>query len=289
MDLMSILGWLFGTALMVFGCVTAMDPIKGFQFLPLNIWNFWDPTSVAIVIGGTFATLMVSFPGKQLLKIPKHMKIIILPKKYNPLEYITQIVEFAKKARINGLLALEEDLEEIKEPFLKNSLMMVVDSVEPEKVKQQLETQLDYLDERHTQDRAIYDKGGMFAPAFGMIGTLIGLINLMKQLEDASTVGPNMAVALITTFYGSVLSNFFFIPISNKLKVRHEEEYLCKMIICEGVQAIQAGENPKFIEERLSQLLPYGKYQTSDGGEGDEEGGKKKGGKAKAPKEKKKK
>lgn len=270
MDIMSILGWVIGLILMYFGVVTNNDATLGFQYKPELIWNFYDPTSILIVIGGTFAALMVSFPGKQLLKIPKHLKIILHPRKYNPREYIAQIVEFAKKARINGLLALEEDLEGIQEPFMKNSLMMVVDSVEPEKVKLQLETQLEYLDERHAQDRALYDKGAAYAPAFGMIGTLIGLINLMGNLTDVSSVGPNMAVALVTTFYGTILSNFVFSPISNKLKSRHEEEYLCKMIICEGVQAIQAGENPKFIEERLVQLLPQGKFKPEPEEESEE-------------------
>lgn len=142
---------------------------------------------------------------------------------------------------------------------MRTSLMLVVDSVDPEKVKQLLETELDYLDDRHAQDRAFYDKGSSYAPAFGMIGTLIGLILLLKDLSDPSKLGPAMAVALVTTFYGTVLSNLIFTPISNKLKVRHEEEYLCKLIIAEGVQAIQAGENPRFIEEKLTQLLPRGK------------------------------
>lgn len=261
MDLMSILGWILGTLLILGGMITSTDPTtKAVSFSVENIINFGDVPSVLIVIGGTITALMVSFSGKQLAKFPKHLKIIFAPTKYKPEDYIGQIVEFAKKARVSGLLALEEDLDKVEDQFMKNSLMMVVDSVEPEKVKLQLETQLDYLDERHAQDRAIYDKGSSYAPAFGMIGTLIGLINLMQNLSDVGAIGPNMGVALITTFYGTILSNFIFSPISNKLKIRHEEEYLCKMIICEGVQAIQAGENPNFIEERLAQLLPKGKY-----------------------------
>ena len=151
--------------------------------------------------------------------------------------------------------------------------MMVVDSVEPEKVKAHLEAQLDYLDERHAAGRAIYDRGSQFAPAFGMIGTLIGLINLLGNLDDISSVAPNMAVALITTFYGSIMANFIFLPISSKLAVRHDQEYLCKVIICEGIQGIQAGENPRFIEERLAHLLPAGKYQI----QGEDDGRSKKG------------
>ena len=192
-----------------------------------------------------------------------------------------QIVDLATEARINGLLSLETKLEETSDTFLKNSMMLVVDAVDPEKVKTLLETELDYLDERHAQDRGFYDKAASYGPAYGMIGTLMGLINLLKQLDDPSAVAPAMAVALVTTFYGSILANMMFLPISNKLKVRHEEEYLCKMIVAEGVQAIQAGNNPKFIQEKLTQLIPgylASKMEgASSGGGGGEEGGKKKG------------
>ena len=178
------------------------------------------------------------------------------PTKYNPMDYITQIVDLATEARINGLLSLEGKLAETKDPFLKSSMMLVVDAVEPDKVKQLLETELEYLDERHAQDRAFYEKAAAYGPAFGMIGTLMGLVNLLKNLSDPDAIAPAMALALVTTFYGSVLANLIFTPIANKLKVRHEEEYLCKMIIAEGVQSIQAGDNPRFIEEKLTQLIP---------------------------------
>lgn len=267
MDLNSIIGLVMGILLIGMGILTSTDPNSHtIKWLPVStLMNFFDIPSILIVLGGTAACLMIAFPMSQFKKIGKHMKIIISPNKYDPSEYIAKIVEFAKKARVSGLLALEEDLENVEDPFLKSSLMMVVDSVDPEKVKLQMETELDYLEDRHCQDRALYDKGAAFAPGFGMIGTLIGLINLMKNLKDSAAVGPNMAVALITTFYGSLISNMLFIPISNKLRVRHEEEMLCKMIISEGVQGIQAGENPKFIESRLSELLPRGTYTPSEG------------------------
>lgn len=150
-------------------------------------------------------------------------------------------------------------------------MMLVVDAVEPDKVKQLLETELDYLDERHAQDRAFYDKAGAFGPAFGMIGTLMGLVNLLKQLSDPDAIAPAMALALVTTFYGSCLANMIFIPMSNKLKVRHEEEYLCKMIIAEGVQSIQAGDNPRFIEEKLTNLIPGIMAKKMGGGGGGKE------------------
>lgn len=278
MDIMSILGWILSVVLLLFGILYSKDA----GIVMENLGNFFDVNSIIIVIGGVIAALMVSFPINIFLKIPKHLKIILFPTKYNPSEYIAQITEFATEARINGLLSLESKLEETKDPFLKSSMMLVVDAVDPEKVRSLLETELEYLDERHAQDRAFYDKAAAYGPAFGMIGTLMGLINLLKQLDDPSKVAPAMALALVTTFYGSVLANIFFIPISNKLRVRHEEEYLCKMIISEGVQAIQAGDNPKFIEEKLTQLIPG--FLAKKGLPGGEDAGVEKGGKGKKKK-----
>lgn len=287
MDFLVILGWLLGIALMVIGIILAKDTdsVTGavsYHIEMGNLPSFFDLTSIAVVVGGSVAALMISYPGKAFAKIPKHLKILLLPPKYNPHSYIDQIVEFANEARIKGLLALEEKLAECKDEFMKNSLMLVVDSVDADKVKELLQTELDYLDDRHTRDREFYDKAAGFGPAYGMIGTLIGLINLLKNMEDPSALGSAMAVALVTTFYGTVMANLVFSPISNKLKYHHEQEYLCKMIICEGVQCIQAGENPRFIEEKLTQLLPAEKGKKGKkGGEGDEGGGGDDGGKKK--------
>lgn len=257
MDIMSIIGLILAPLLIIFGAVFNMPT----ETIPMGIQlsklaNFLDYPSIAVTIGGTIAVLMLSFPISYFAKIGKHLKIIFKPQKFNPLEYIDSIVEFAKEARSKGLLSLEDKLSQTKEPFLKNSLMLVVDSVDPEKVKELLDSELQYLDDRHARDRALYEKGGAFAPAFGMLGTLIGLVNMLQNMADPDSIGPAMAVALLTTFYGSVFANVIFIPIATKLAVRHEEEYLCKMLICEGVQAIQAGENPKFINEKLLLLLP---------------------------------
>ena len=278
MDLMSIIGWLLSIVLILFGILYSKDT----GIVMDNLRNFFDLNSVVIVFGGVIAALMVSFPLNVFLKIPKHLKIVLFPTKYNPKEYIAQITDFATEARINGLLSLESKLEETKDPFLKSSMMLVVDAVDPEKVRALLETELEYLDERHAQDRAFYDKASAYSPAFGMIGTLMGLINLLKQLENPDMVAPAMALALVTTFYGTILSNLIFSPISNKLRVRHEEEYLCKMIIAEGVQAIQAGDNPRFIEEKLTQLIPG--FLAKKGLPGGENAGMEKDGKKKKKK-----
>ncbi|MEG0541553.1 MAG: motility protein A [Angelakisella sp.] len=284
MDIMTILGWVVGLLLIGFGITfQAGTDLAPAAFLWGNLKNFLDYPSIAITIGGTMAALMVAFPASAFGKVGKHLKICIFPTKYDPFTYIDQIVEFAKEARMKGLLSLEDKLNETKDVFLKNSLMLVVDSVDPEKVHNLLEAELDHLDERHAQDRAFYDKGGAFAPGFGMIGTLIGLVNMLKQMSDPDALGPAMAVALLTTLYGSMLANLFFSPISNKLRIRHDEEYLCKVLICEGVEAIQAGENPNFIQEKLEKLVVKNKKRQATGkaSKGDDEGDSKKSKKGK--------
>ena len=273
-DFMTVLGWVVGIALILFGITFVEKPqLKGREptdpayltemekydltgpFKFSNIGGFINYPSIAITIGGTIAALMVSFPLGAFTKVPKHLKIALMPTKYDTQSYIAQIVDFAKEARMKGLLSLEDKLQSTSDMFLRSSLMLVVDSVEPEKVHNLLEAELGHLDERHAGDRQFYDKGAAYAPGFGMIGTLIGLVNMLADMSDASTIGPAMATALLTTLYGSMLGNLFFGPISNKLKIRHEEEYLCKVLICEGVEAIQGGENPKFIEEKLQMLV----------------------------------
>ncbi len=263
LDVNSIVGWVLAIVCMAVGIVLTTDHSSGvnvvtkFEADPMAmLLNFWDPPSLFIVVGGTLAGLALSYPLKFFAAMPKHLMITFMPSKYDPVDTIQQVVEFAKEARINGLLALEDKLSNTSNTFLRDSLMMVVDSVEPEKVKQHLETELNYLDERHSQAAGFYSTGSALGPAFGMIGTLIGLIKLMSQLDDPSMLAAGMSVALVTTMYGSMLSNIVFSPIATKLKTRHNEEYLCKSLIAEGVQAIQAGDNPKFIEEKLIQMIP---------------------------------
>lgn len=283
-DPMSIAGLLLAVVLVVVGImlVKRVEPAVGYDIVPLRIQAFYDLPSIAIVVGGTFSALMIMFPLSQFAKIPHHLKIMFAPRVYEPEKYIETLVEEAKKARINGLLSLEVDLEEMQDVFMKKSLQMLVDGVDAEEVKIQMEVSLDNLDERHAQERAFYDKGAALAPAFGMIGTLIGLINMLKDLQDIESVGPNMAVALITTFYGTLLANVFFAPISNKLRVRHEEEYLCMYIITEGVKAIQSGINPNLLQEKLINILPQyrqKKIVEKAGAEAAHDGGPKEKGK----------
>ena len=273
MDITTIIGVALGLVLIVFGIVFDTSTMS------LNIpalMNFVDIPSLVIVGGGTLAATIASYPASILKQIPKHFKIMLNGKAYNPMEYINSLEEFAQIARKNGLLALEEKANQQTDPFFKQAIMLIVDATDPEKVKAMLDNDLDNLAARHDEASGMYEKAAGFAPAFGMIGTLIGLINMLKSMnfEDSSgaaTLGLSMSVALVTTFYGCVFGNLFIMPIAKKLSIRNDEEYLCKQIIIEGVLSIQSGENPKFMKEKLISFLPQKQREQalSEGGSGE--------------------
>lgn len=253
MDFTTIVGILAGLFLVLFGI--GAD----------KLGNFWDPSSIYITVGGTFAVLIASYPVRVLKQLPKHFKIIVRKNQYNPMIYIEQLQELAVIARKNGLLALEDKANEMKDPFFKEGLMLIVDATTPSKVREILENDLDYIEERHNEMIEFYEKGAGFAPGFGMIGTLIGLVNMLMSMDSSSegsdAMSYNMGVALITTFYGSLLANVFFLPIAKKLQTRSDEELLCKRIIIDGILSIQAGENPTFLKETLISFLPQHQRQ----------------------------
>ena len=236
MDLTTLIGIVCGIFLVINGI--GLD----------KIGNFVDIPSILIVVGGTLAATIASYPLSILLDIPKHILILFRGKKYNIPALVEQMV--------NGLLALEEKAEEIKNPFFKQSVLMIVDANDPDKVRFVLERELENMMVRHDAAAGLYEKASAYAPAFGMVGTLVGLINMLKGLNldgsgGASNLGQDMSVALITTFYGSFLSNLFFHPIAKKLRIRNDEEELYCSTIIEGIIAIQAGENPKYLREHL--------------------------------------
>jgi len=222
-----------------------------------KLMNFWDIPSILITVGGTLAAIVASYPFRILKEVPKHIAICLRGgKKYNIPKTVDAIVDLALIARQSGLLALEEKAEEIKEPFFKQAVVMIVDANDPDKVRAALERQVEDMMTRHEEAKGLYVKGSALAPAFGMIGTLVGLINMLKGMDlsgsgGSSTLGQDMGVALITTFYGSSLSNVIFHPIAQKLTIRDNEEVLYCQVIIEGVIAIQSGDNPKVIRERL--------------------------------------
>ena len=246
MNITIIIGWVICFGLVVYGILQGGD-----------IGSFIDPSSVYITIGGTFGVLIAMFPLSILKNLPKLMKIIFLPPKYNPQKYIDDIVEYAKVARSQGLLALEESANRATDPFMKKALMLIVDANDAEKVREMLDEAIDYTDDRHSSNMAFFEKGASMAPAFGMIGTLVGLVNMLMAMgDDSSSLGPAMATALITTFYGSMLANVIFVPMEASLKATNSNEILCMQIISAGVMAIAAGSNPALIKEKLEFMLP---------------------------------
>ena len=202
------------------------------------------------------AALLVNFPLKSLKSAISATSKVIFSKTQDPMKIIDNITEIAEHARKSGLLSLEETVNAYKDDFLKRCIMTIIDSHDPQTVREILETELTYIEDRHSAAQAVLEKGAAYGPAFGMIGTLIGLINMLKNLDKPETLGPNMSIALITTFYGSVLANVIFIPIAGKLKVLNENEMFCKQLIIEGMISVQVGENPRLIREKLLGYLP---------------------------------
>ncbi|AOT68274.1 flagellar motor protein [Geosporobacter ferrireducens] len=240
----------------IIGIIVGMTFIIGGILLDGSLLSFWNLPSIVIVLGGTVASTLVAFPLRKVTQSFTVVRKAFSSKDLAPGETISKIIELANTARREGLLALEEACENIDDEFLQKGAMLIVDGTDPELVRNILETELAFLEERHGEGKSIFDSMGSASPAFGMIGTLIGLINMLQRLEDPKSVGPSMAVALITTFYGSLLANLVFIPIATKLKTRSREEILIKEIMVEGLLSIQAGENPRIIEEKLKAFLP---------------------------------
>lgn len=253
MDFTGLIGFLAGLFLVYFGITTSFTDLSAMK-------GFIDYPSMAITFGGTICSTLIAFPISYFKKIPVQIKITLQKSKYDPQEYISILVDMAQEARRRGLLSLEEKANGLEDPFLKQSILLIVDAISPEKVKDMLDNELNNLEERHAAGWGFYEKSSTFAPAFGMIGTLIGLINMLANLDMSSDRGTTvlaqgMSTALVTTFYGSMMANLLLVPIGNKLHMRHNEEMLCKEIVEQGVLAIQAGENPKHVEERLNAFL----------------------------------
>lgn len=246
MDFTTIIGVVAGMALILYGI--------GME----NMGNFISPSSLLIVLGGTFAALVASYPARVLKQLPKQFKII-MKNPYDPMVVIEELHELAITARKNGLLALEEKATEMTDSFFREGLMLIVDATTPEQVEVILNNSLDYIEERHSEIIEFYERGASYAPGLGLIGTLVGLVNMLMSMnldEGSDGLSANMGIALITTFYGSLLANLFFTPISKKLRVRSDEEVLYRKIIIEGILSIQSGENPTFLKEKLISFLP---------------------------------
>jgi chemotaxis protein MotA len=216
---------------------------------------FYEKSSIAIVLGGTSMAIMGNYPIRRVLGMASVIKKTILFSAEDPSSVIGKMVHYAERARKEGMLALEEDSENENDIFLRKGLRLAVDGTDPSLLEKILNTDIDQLQTRHKEGKQILEAGGTFAPAFGMIGTLVGLIQMLANLEDPTTIGSGMAVALLTTFYGAVLANVFFLPLAGKLETRSRDEVMIREMIIDGIMAIQSGDSPRIVEEKLKSFL----------------------------------
>src|SRR5690625_1716288 len=220
-----------------------------------NAASFMDVSSIFIVIGGLIASLLINFKMDHIKLTGKVLKEAFHKNDQRLSELITLFIRLSERARREGLLALENELEDVDDPFIRKGILLAVDGTEPEVINDIMNAEITAMEERHYQGRAIVEKAGEYAPAWGMIGTLVGLVLMLGSLQDPATLGPNMAVALITTLYGVVLANLVFIPMASKLEIKTNEEVFIKQIVIEGVIGVQSGQNPRILEEKLSAFL----------------------------------
>lgn len=263
MDLASLVGLILGVVMVVFGIISSGGTAA--------LGNFIDPPSIIITIGGSLASTLFSHKLPDFINGLKGITLAIKePTVGNPVDVISNIINLSNISRKEGLLALEEATHDMDDEFLKKGINLVVDGTDPDLVRGILETDLINLETRHKKVIGFWEKWAEMGPAWGMIGTLVGLVNMLKKLDDVSTIGPNMAVALLTTLYGSLIANWLASPTAAKLKVNSEMEIMMKEITVEGLLSIQAGENPRVIEEKLKSFLAPSQRNTSveeDGGE----------------------
>ncbi|MCF8067786.1 MAG: MotA/TolQ/ExbB proton channel family protein [Desulfobacterales bacterium] len=253
MDIATLVG-----TIAAFGLVLAAILMGGSIMLFVNI------PSLAIVVGGTLGVTMINYPLKEVLGTVGVGMNVLFAKALSVDDIIKQFVEFGSKARREGILALESDAKEIDDTFLQKGIQLAVDGLEPQAIQDIMDTEVTYLSERHKLGADIFTTLATFAPALGMIGTLIGLVQMLQSMDDPSSIGPAMAVALLTTFYGSVMANMICMPIAGKLKTRSKEETLVKEMIIEGVLSLTKGENPRILEQKLVSFVAPKQRPASD-------------------------
>ena len=253
MDLATLLGILVAGGLVISSIVLGGS----------GTW-FINYPSLMIVLGGTMGATLINYPLSDVVSVFKVTKHAFRYRTPNPLTLIPTLVAFAKKARKDGILAFDAQIKEIPDPFLGRGLQMAVDGLESDAIEEVLSTEILWLEERHRLGADIYTTMGTFAPAMGIMGTIIGLVQMLMQMQDPSAIGAPMAVALLTTFYGTVLANLLFLPIAGKLRVRSKQEILSKQMVLHGILAIQAGDNHRIVAEKLKAFLSNSARSTSE-------------------------
>jgi len=255
MDIASLIGVLLGGGLLFTAILTAEGSSLG---------AFIDYPSMMVVIGGAFSALLISFPLKKFLALFGVAKVVFINKTPDIPKLTKMLVSLAETARRDGLLALEERISEIDDDFIVVGIQMAVDGTPPETIEELLRTEMEAVAGRHRNGKSLLEQLGRFAPAFGMIGTLMGLIIMLGNMDDPSSIGSGMAVALITTLYGAIFSNLFCLPFAEKLGFLHQQEMLSMEIVIRGISSIQAGDNPRIVEQKLNTFIPPNLRTTAD-------------------------
>lgn len=249
MDLATIIGFISGLFFIIMSLLISATFDLG------KVWAIIDAPSIMITFGGTIASCFIAFSLNRIVIGLKATGKIFSPPKVDPGMAIEQIITLANLARKEGILSLEDSVSEMDDEFLKKGIMLIVDGTDPELVRNILETEMSYIDSRHAEARGFWEYIANAGPAWGMIGTLMGLVMMLQDMSDPDALGPKMALAIVTTFYGSILANYIASPIANKLKLFSNEEMHIKEVLVEGILSIQAGENPRIIEEKLKAFL----------------------------------
>lgn len=246
MDLNTIIGTLLAFGMVLFAMSTGEGGVVMFVHVP----------SLALVVGGTVAVTLMNFPSNEVKTLAKVMAVTALHRAPTPGEEIGRVVSYANLARKEGLLALETSLAEVKDVFFSKGIQLVIDGFGADTVRDIMSLEAEWQRQRHASGKKMLDQMGTYAPAFGMIGTLVGLVQMLQNLSDPSQIGQGMATALLTTLYGAVLANMVFLPLAGKLDVRAKQEILLRELMIEGIVAIQSGEKPQLIKEKLKGFLP---------------------------------
>ncbi len=254
MDIATVFGLIVGWALTILSIVIGGNALAAYVDLP----------SIILVVFGGFCAVIISFPVTVLTSIPKVVLKTLFAKPQNPGELIKKLVSYAEIARRDGILSLESMTSEMGDPFIVRAIGMAVDGTDPELIESILESEVENETARHQQGKSLLDAYAKYAPAFGMIGTLLGLVAMLQNMDDPSKIGPGMAVALLTTLYGALISNLVCLPMADKLALRAGEEAFIKQIIIRGVMSIQQGDNPRIVEQKLLTFVPPSSRPAAD-------------------------
>ena len=240
----------------ILGVISAFGLVWIAIFMGGGIQLFINIPALMIVVGGTLGATMINYPLRDVFGVFNVVKKALFARNASVAEVIKRFMAFAQKSRKEGILALETEIKQVNDEFLKKGVQLAIDGLEPQEISDILETEVEFVRSRHQLGAEIFSTMGTFSPALGMIGTLIGLVQMLQTMDDPSKVGPAMAIALLTTFYGAIIANIVCLPISGKLKTRSKEEVLTKEMAIQGIVSLSNGDNPRILEQKLQAFIP---------------------------------